>query len=198
AVPGSRTAKVLIGGAAAVFALGGVAIAAQRGALPHPFGSGGGAPASATATAPRTPSGVPGTRDTSPPGPGTTTDAAHTAPPPSVLPPPTPPAHTTGPPAVPGLKGLCQSYANAAAHRHALDAPSQARLEKAAGGPEKVAAYCARLTGTPAAHGRPTTAATGKPTAGSTGKPTVTTGASGSTETSGTNRGRAKKSPPSS
>lgn len=150
----SRTAKVVIGGVAAVFALGGVAIAAQTGTLPHPFHSGPlgpkPAPATATATATRT-----GTAVTGPPGARNSRPTAADTTKPSAPLPPTPvshPGHTTGAPEVPGAKGLCESYLKAAQGGARLDSPSMARLEEAAGSAGEVDAYCVGLTGHPAAH----------------------------------------------
>ncbi len=50
------------------------------------------------------------------------------------------------------MRGLCEAYLKAAGSDQALEPSSQARLEQAAGGPEKVAAYCAGLTRTAGDH----------------------------------------------
>jgi hypothetical protein len=76
----------------------------------------------------------------------------------------------------PNLDGLCQAYSSgvADAHGKALDNPAFTALATAAGGADKVAAYCeARLAANP--HGRPTdlpTQATKhKPASHPTGRP---------------------------
>jgi hypothetical protein len=128
--------RAVIAGVAAVFAVSGVAIAAQTGALPSPFRTATHAPR------PQHPSAAPASRTTAP-----GTNGPRTAPPsshPSHPAPSTPPAK----PAAPGLKGLCQAHTKPARHGKPLDAHSRARLERAAGGPSHVAAYCAHLLGT--------------------------------------------------
>jgi uncharacterized membrane protein YgcG len=162
-VRGSRTARVMIGGAVAALTLGGVAIAAQSGALPHPFHSrgDGGAPSeppAMTSSAPRT--SVPRTSVGTPAAPGThgpTPTATGTVRPTRVPSsgPASPPAYATGAPDTAGMKGLCTSYANAERQGRKLDTPAQARLARAAGGASEVDAYCARLTGTAVVHGKP-------------------------------------------
>jgi hypothetical protein len=52
------------------------------------------------------------------------------------------------------MRGLCEAYLKAARRDQALEPSSQARLEQAAGGPEKIAAYCAGLTGTVGDHSK--------------------------------------------
>jgi hypothetical protein len=145
---------VMIGGAAVVLALGGVAIAVQTGALPHPFRSASTAsaprPSTATHAVPRAPESPPGAVGAPPPT--HTAAGVHSAPTSSTRP-SSSSAHTTGAPAVPGLKGLCESYVKAARQGRKLDVPSQARLEQAAGGASEVDAYCARLTGATVVHG---------------------------------------------
>ncbi|SHN37653.1 hypothetical protein [Actinacidiphila paucisporea] len=143
-VRGSRGAKAMIGGAAALFALGGVAIAAQTGALPRPFHSGTSAPVTGKATtAPATPSN----RQSIPKATGATRRPAPFSPPPV-----THPQHTTGAPEVPGLKGLCESHLKAAQRGRSLDSPSLSRLEEAAGSAAGVDAYCSALTSQPGGH----------------------------------------------
>lgn len=171
---GSRTAKVVIGGAAAAFALGGVAIAAQVGALPHPFGAGSAtsAPGSPAGTSTMSPgsAGAPGPQGT--PGPAATTTGAGRQT-------PTASGHTTSAAGVPGLKGLCESYVKSVVQARKLDSSSQERLEQAAGGAGKVDAYCARLTGTSAGHGK---SPTNKPSAAkprATGAPASPSSAAG-------------------
>ncbi|MEU6853229.1 hypothetical protein ABZ901_25280 [Actinacidiphila alni] len=154
-VRGPRSAKVLIGGAAAVFALGGAAIAAQSGALPHPFGSGGATPAtSSAAPVPHTSGSAADTPATSRPAPVTTRPRTVDGQTPGSAP---PSAHPAGSPAVPGLKGLCEAYAEAARQGREPDPSSLARLAQAAGGTNGIDAYCAELTGTTVVPGKPTT-----------------------------------------
>ncbi|MFD8074268.1 hypothetical protein ACFV3E_16670 [Streptomyces sp. NPDC059718] len=145
----ARRTRAALGGLAAAFALGGVAVAAQTGSLPGPFhpGTAGPRPVSpAPSSAPAGPGG--GTRTASPRG----TTAAPTAP---LTTPPVPSRgpHASVPPlAAPtdaGLKGLCQTYVKAAEHHKSVNAPTLARLERAAGDAAAVPAYCARLTGAP-------------------------------------------------
>lgn len=152
----SRTAKVVTGAVAAVFALGGVAVAAQTGALPHPFRSGTVGPEPAPASATRTDTavaGTPGARGSHPAAAATTKPPAPVSPQPVSPPPVSHPGYTAAAPGVPGVKGLCESYLKAAQGGRRLDSPSMSRLEEAAGGAGGVDAYCAGLTGHPA--GRP-------------------------------------------
>lgn len=146
-----RPVRLLVGGALAVFALSGVAIAAQTGALPQPFHSSGGGhpdrpgPASpspaGTGTAPGSP-GTPATGSaTGPPGTPTGTDAPHT--------PGTAPS-TARVPADTGTRGLCAAYAKAKREGAAPDSAASARLAQAAGSAAGIDAYCAALTATPA------------------------------------------------
>jgi hypothetical protein len=151
----SRPTRALAGGVAAVLLLGGVAIAEQTGALPHPFRSGNGTPAQTRSPHPSASShGAPGTpgagRTTAPPDPATPSAPATPAPRPSV--------HGPGTPAPTSLAGLCASYTHASRRGGQLDSTARRRLEAAAGGPAEIAAYCARLTGIPAS-GRGGTAA---------------------------------------
>ncbi|MFI0895156.1 hypothetical protein [Streptomyces sp. NPDC020983] len=140
----SRPTRALVGGLAAASVLGGVAIAAQTGTLPHPFRSGNGTPVQSHAPDPVSPSpGPPGasgsarpTASPDPAAPGTSAGSS---------------AHPSAPgasaPAVPSLRGLCASYTRASQHGEHLGATAQHRLETAAGGSAEVASYCARLTG---------------------------------------------------
>lgn len=149
-----RRARAAVGGLAAVFALGGVAVAAQSGTLPNPFHSATAEPRPATSGS-AGPAASPGT-----PSP----DTASAATPPAPV--PTPPTGPTAqgsspgaPPAVPharatppGLagaepQGLCRVYARAAGRGEAMDAAGRAALEKAAGGKEAVGSYCEGLLG---------------------------------------------------
>lgn len=140
----SRPTRALAGGLAAVLLLGGVALAEQTGALPHPFRSGSSTPDRTRSPHPAAPShGAPGTpragRTTAPAAPAVPSAPAKPAPRASV--------HGPGTPAPASLKGLCASYASASRHGEHLDSTAQRRLETAAGGPAEVASYCARLTG---------------------------------------------------
>ncbi|MEV6008354.1 hypothetical protein AB0M29_16250 [Streptomyces sp. NPDC051976] len=131
--------RAVLAAAAAVFAVSGVAIAAQTGALtspfhpgaPHPHSS---RPSTAPAQLPTSHSAVPGTDD------------------PPTSAPPSPSAHPTphGTPGIPPaatLKKLCQTWAKSAQHGENLDTPSRNHLERAAGGSDHIAAYCAQLPG---------------------------------------------------
>ncbi len=148
----SRPTRALVGGLAAASVLGGVAIAAQTGTLPHPFRSGEATPVQSPAPAPPAPAaGTP-----SAPGTGRPTTSPDRATAPAA--PTGPSAHPSAPgastPAPPSLKGLCASYARASERGEHLDSAAQRRLETAAGSPAEVAPYCARLTGgQPSGHG---------------------------------------------
>lgn len=137
--------KAVIAGVAAVFAVSGVAIAAQTGALPGPFHSRAATPRPETsaATAPVDSGHLSGTHGSAP-----GTGLPNT--PPDTSPTSSHPAVTTTPatPAAPGVKGLCDSYDKAKQQGKALDPRSQAHLEQAAGSKEHVEAYCAQLIGT--------------------------------------------------
>lgn len=148
----ARRTRAALGGLAAAFALGGVAVAAQTVSFPGPFhpGTAGPRPVSpAPSSAPAGPGG--GTRTASPRGPHGTT-VTPTAP---LTTPPVPSRgpHASVPPlAAPtdaGLKGLCRTYVKAAEHHKSVNASTLARLERAAGDAAAVPAYCARLTGAP-------------------------------------------------
>ncbi|MDX3074950.1 hypothetical protein ACIP98_35580 [Streptomyces sp. NPDC088354] len=149
-----RRAKAVIGGAAAVFVLGGVAIAAQTGTLPGPLHPGPGTPTrvpSATSSGAGTATAHP--RATSGPDPATALPRTSRRTSPAT----THPGAAPGTPPAAALKGLCESYAKAADHGKSQESSSKARLEWAAGGKGEVAAYCARLTGTAAGNGGGTT-----------------------------------------
>lgn len=144
-----RPVRMLVGGVLAVSAIGGVAVAAQGGGLPHPFHSSGGAadrpsvPASSartTGTAPGLPR-APGTT----PGSGTPTTHPGAAPhaPGTVSPAPGAPADT-------GTGGLCEAYAKAERDGTTPGATVRARLAEAAGSAAGIGAYCAALTDSPA------------------------------------------------
>ncbi|MEU1617561.1 hypothetical protein ABZ479_09690 [Streptomyces sp. NPDC005722] len=150
-VRSGRRTRAAVGGLVAVFALGGVAVAAQSGSLPGPFHSGTAGPRPVSpAPSPSNPTGSGGgTRTASPRGPQgggagatpTTPDAASHGPHASVPP--------LAAPTDAGLKGLCQAYVKAAEHHKSVNASTLARLERAAGSAAAVPAHCARLTGAP-------------------------------------------------
>ncbi len=139
-----RSLKVVIGGVVAAFALSGVALAAQTGALPHPFGhhpapsttrtGTGGSSTGASRPAPGT-SGAPASPSAS--------DTPSGASPGTSAPGPSASEKNHGS----GTKGLCQAYENAAEMGKTLDSSAQERLARAAGGADQVASYCARLIG---------------------------------------------------
>ncbi len=166
----SRPVKVLAGGIAAVFVLGGVAIAAQTGNLPLPFhpGAATSGPVPSTATVPGNhgavaphPSGTPSS--------SAATGSSHTPVPPAQ---PSLPAAVTSPaPAGQDVKGLCEKYVQATDRGQSLESRSGARLEQAAGGKSEVDAYCARLLGRAAAHGKSPASPT-PPSSRPTGPPT--------------------------
>ncbi|MFE0627025.1 hypothetical protein ACFW3D_08665 [Streptomyces sp. NPDC058864] len=148
-VRSARRTRAALGGLVAVFALGGVAVAAQSGSLPGPFHSGtaGSRPVSPAPSSSAPAGSGGGTRSASPRGPQGTT-ATPAAPAVTSRGP-----HASVPPfAAPtdaGLKGLCQTYVKAAEHHKSVNASTLARLERAAAGAAAVPAYCARLTGAP-------------------------------------------------
>lgn len=142
-----RPAKAVIGGVAAVLALGGVAIAAQNGALVDPFGWGGPA-----VPGPGTNPSTHGTHSPTPSSPSAAGAAGTSAPPSQQFSPH--PAPTTGAPVTAAVKGLCESYVKATQQGRTLNSLAQERLEQAAGGSDEVAAYCARLIGTTVSHGK--------------------------------------------
>lgn len=176
----SRTAagKILSGKAAVmlgVATVGGVAVAVAAASL-----SGQHQPANPTTTSTAssqpahisTPTQPGGTPATGPRTSGAPTSAAPTSPTAGG-------GGTTTTPAAEQLRGLCRAFLAGAGgdHGKALDNPAFARLITAAGGRDKVAAYCAALlaspphpTGRPTAH--PTTHPTGPPSPHPTGRPT--------------------------
>lgn len=144
--------KALVSGAAAVFALGGVAVAAQQGRLTDPFPGGSGAPHHST-----DPGGSSGGRP-SPSGPGSghaVPGASGTVSPSPTLPGGLPAGTLRTPPSgVPtapgahgatGLKGLCETYLKPGTGGH-LSERSMARLVQAAGGSARVGTYCRGVT----------------------------------------------------
>jgi hypothetical protein len=175
-VRGPRSVKALVGGIAAVLVLSGVAIAAKTGALPPPFHS---APAPPSSSSPSAGSRSPGAAGRTP---GTSeSDGTVSAPvgapagaaPGSVSPSansssPFPAATVSGKPADPEMKGQCKAYVKAGHKGRTVDAATLARLSQAAGGTDKVDAYCAALLGTNAPADTPTVSA-GVPTVGPSG-----------------------------
>lgn len=151
AAPTSRSARMLLGGVVAAFTLSGVAIAAQGGALPHPFRSG------RTTHEPSAPA------SSTPPG-GTGTPSAADGRGAGSTPPPARPGapHATGAvspsagaPGTQGTKGLCNAYLTAQRDGRTPGQGLQDRLARAAGGAAGIDAYCAALTASPVpGHGR--------------------------------------------
>jgi hypothetical protein len=143
----SRPVKVLIAGAVAVFVLGGAAVAAQTGVLPRPFHSRPAPPGTGTPTAgspsPTTvgPPSSPGAR-----GAGGGPRASH-APVGASPHNPSDIRSAQGAPLGAGAKGLCEAYVKAAHTGQPVDTTSRARLAQAAGGADRIDAYCAQLTG---------------------------------------------------
>ncbi|WP_202235039.1 hypothetical protein [Actinacidiphila reveromycinica] len=146
---GPRLARALACGVVAVAALGGVALAAQNGALARPFGpSGGGghhpsapaSPARATGTAPEVP-------DTLGPRPGSGPSTTRTG---TVSPSPATGSPAPDAPSVAGARGLCTAYTEAERQGRSPAGAVRARLAEAAGGVAGIDAYCAALTGPPA------------------------------------------------
>ncbi|CAG7646115.1 serine/threonine-protein kinase [Actinacidiphila bryophytorum] len=149
---GPRPVRLLVGGALAVSALGGVAIAAQGGGLPHPFGSSDGSTHGPSAPAPT--GGGTGTAPGLPRTPGATTGSAS----PSALPgtgSPTPGTVSPAPgvPTATGTRGLCEAYTKAEREGTTPEGSVIARLAEAAGSAAGVDAYCAALTGSSPAPG---------------------------------------------
>ena len=146
------TAKLLAGAAVATAATGGVALAAATNTLPDRVQ--GAAHDVVNAPAPDghgKPNQLPG-----PPNKPTAKSST------------TPVATPT-----PSLRGLCTAYRAGATSNHgkALDNPAFGALVAAAGGTDKVAAYCTTLIGTPKTHptGKPSPSPTRKPTSLPTG-----------------------------
>lgn len=147
-----RRARVVAGGLAAVFALGGVAVAAQTGTIPNPFHS--------TTTRPRPVTSGPA--GSAAPVPSVSPTSAAATPTASVSVPPVastarktsgaPPVSHGSPATPPGLteaepRGLCQAYVKAAGRGEAMDAAARAMLERTAGGKDAVGPYCDGLLG---------------------------------------------------
>ncbi|SFE10297.1 hypothetical protein SAMN05216251_101517 [Actinacidiphila alni] len=196
-----RSAKVLAGGLAAVFAVGGVAVAAGTGVLPGPFRGG------AFHAGPLTAGGTAGADE----GTGAPTSVPATTAPPAPegdaprddVPDPaddghghrhgdTRGPHRFGPPQAPdhsrraAVRALCRGYTEATRHGGHADPWLTARLQREAGRKDRIAAYCRRLL----AHGRsgdngpgetggpgpsmPPASGTGKPTDPATSEPAAT------------------------
>jgi hypothetical protein len=155
-----RSIKLLLGGVAALFAVSGVAIAAQTGALPHPFGSGG----TPRHGSPHHPGRAPGTHG----GPGTVPTAMPTA---------RSSAQAGGPPRT-GVRQLCESHAWAAGHGRGMPPSAEARLARAAGGAARIGSYCASVLARPAAGHSGTPAAPEEPPGQASPKASKTTKAS--------------------
>jgi hypothetical protein len=138
-----RSVRAFVGGAAAVLALGGAAIAAQGGGIPHPFHGPGGA-------SHRPDSPAPGPSEAGP-GPNTaprpTVTAAPAATPPAAARPGRAP-HATVTPAT--TKGLCEAYLKAERGGSAPEPAVRARLAQAAGGTDRIDTFCAASPPTPA------------------------------------------------
>ncbi|HEY3480518.1 MAG TPA: hypothetical protein VGL02_16610, partial [Streptomyces sp.] len=165
-----RSAKALAGGLAAVFALGGVAVAAGTGVLPGPFRGGVHAralPSAATGdsgsavSGSRVPRGTgPDAQDRGTPGAGATRSTTGVTGGPTAAGTPTgsmsePPATPSGSPAnrqQQVVRALCRSYLEAARQGRYMDEKPLSRLQRRAGGAQRVAAFCKRvLAGAPAA-----------------------------------------------
>ncbi|MDX3094530.1 hypothetical protein PV417_08140 [Streptomyces sp. ME19-03-3] len=147
-----RRARWVAGGLVAVFALGGVAVAAQSGTLPNPFHAprtgprpvSSGSEGSAAPLAPKRPAppAATATAPTSPPPSARVTGKSSGAPSAAPGPRTAPPGFTEA-----ERKGLCQAYAKAAERGDAMDAAQQVVLERVAGGRKFVAPYCERALG---------------------------------------------------
>lgn len=147
-VRGTRSARMLLGGAVAVFTVSGVAIAAQGGDLPHPFHS------RSTSHEPSASASSPWAGSTStitgpPSAPSSTSGSATPRTRTGVPHPPATVSPSPGTSGEEGTKGLCEAYAKAQREGKAPDKTSQARLAQAAGGVTGIDAYCAVLTATP-------------------------------------------------
>jgi hypothetical protein len=173
-VRGPRSVKALVGGIAAVLVLSGVAIAAKTGALPPPFHSAPAPPSSSSSSVGgRSPGAAGLTPDTSESDGTVSAPAPAGAAPGSVSPSansssPFPAETVSGKPADPEMKGQCKAYVKAGHKGRTVDAATLARLSQAAGGTDKVDAYCAALLGTNSPADTPTVSA-GVPTVGPSG-----------------------------
>ncbi|UWE10495.1 serine/threonine-protein kinase [Actinacidiphila bryophytorum] len=166
---GRRPVRLLVGGALAVSALGGVAIAAQGGALPHPFRSSDGSTHGPSAPAPT--GGGRGTAPGLPRTPGATTGSASPAAVPggdSATPGTVSPA--PGVPTAAGARGLCEAYTKAEREGTTPEGSVSARLAEAAGSAAGVDAYCAALTGSSPAPGHGHGQRTAQPHPGASSK----------------------------
>lgn len=158
-----RPAKALAGGLVAVFAVGGVAFAAGTGALPTPFrggvharalpATGGGDPGKAASGSgvPRGPStdargrATPGSGGAgSSPG-ATGVPTATATPDPSVSQPPATPSEPSANRQQQVLRALCRSYVEAVRQGRDMDEKPLSRLQRRAGGQQRVAAFCRRV-----------------------------------------------------
>ncbi|WP_431959580.1 hypothetical protein [Actinacidiphila sp. bgisy160] len=147
-----RRARVAAGGLAAVFALGGVAFAAQSGTLPNPFHSartgprpvpsGSAGSAAPVASASSTPVAATPTAPMSTPPVGPTAGKSSGAPSATPGSRTTPPGLTDAEP-----KGLCEAYVKATGRGEAMEAAARATLERVAGGKEAMGPYCDRVLG---------------------------------------------------
>jgi hypothetical protein len=133
------SSRALAGGAAAAFALGGVAVAAGTGALPGPFRA-------RTVHAGALPAGtLPASdRTTAPPAPGPTASFVPTADPLAAAVPPPPSDRTAR-----ALRAMCRTYEEAVRQGRDPDKKVVAQLRRAAGRKDRVPAYCLTLLAAP-------------------------------------------------
>ena len=156
-----RLVAVKVGAVALATVLGGVAIAATTGVLPLPFGPD--APAGSTQPPP--------TSWTAPGSSGQTGSSPITGTPPVTPPPPGTVPPGQGPTPATALPGLCRAYLAhvAAKPDEQWDNPAFVNLSEAAGGADKVVAFCDELLASPS-HGATTSGPGGQGTgAGSVG-----------------------------
>jgi hypothetical protein len=161
------TVKLAIAALATTGTAGVAALAASTGALPSPF----------TLHAPAVTPSTSGTRHTTEPSTGDRRPgAANALPPPASLDPGAT-SHAPSPPTVPSLSlsALCDAYVMGtdAQRLSALEMPDYAALIEAAGGKDKVDAYCANLLNLTPPTGSPTPTPTGSSTPDPTPDPTT-------------------------
>ncbi|MEU5719182.1 hypothetical protein AB0G71_26120 [Streptomyces sp. NPDC020403] len=189
--PGSarrvRPVRMLLGGFVLAATLGGVAVAANSGVLPSPFGRPDPQePVRPVHSAPATPAAPPRGAD------GSAKPPLPTALPGAGRP-------TGGPDRGRGDGALCEAYRKAGNSGKAADSTAFDRLETAAGGPAAVLAYCDALLGQAprektggAQRGKGTTGHSARPTPGSgNANSNANSGSSGSAEANAGSNGSA-------
>jgi hypothetical protein len=178
----ARAAAVKVAAGVAVLAVGGGALAAETGRLPagaqqraHDLFSAAGVPAPRT-TAPT------GTAPATTPTTGTATTPTPAPTSATAVPTPTTATTTTSTAAI---RGLCRAWAaQQKPHGKAMTAAARRALAAAAGGADRIPAFCADQLGTPAPTATPTPKPKGKPSS----KPAHTAPGNGNGHTPGPKR----------